>query len=220
MRVWLGRRLITAAIAVALGVIGTPARADDAEAANAEPAPPAAAAEETAAQEPSGPHTANSIQLGLGFRYGVKLSDGDINPWGTGLGIDVGYTLPNAIYFGGNFEYFFGETLEAPGLKLSANIMQFGVEGGYDVGIGQHFVIRPKLGVGLAHLESSVEGCGIDALCEAGPHGSSDTKAAILPGATFLLFTKRISVALDVRYDVVFTDPSLQGLVFSAGIGF
>ena len=54
----------------------------------------------------------------------------------------------------------------------------------------------------------------------AGPHDSSDTKAAIAPGATFLLFTKRISVALDLRYDVVLTDPSMQALIFSAGIGF
>jgi hypothetical protein len=216
-KVWLARRLVTGGFALAWWATAAPARADDAAAANAEPAP---APEETAAQERSGPHTANSIQLGLGFRYGVKLSDGDINPWGSGLGVDLGYTFPNAIYVGGNFEYFFGETLEAEGVKLSANILQFGVEGGYDVGIGQNFVIRPKLGVGMAHLKSSFEGCGIGALCEAGPHDSSDTKAAIAPGATFLLFTKHVSVALDVRYDVVFTDPSLQGLIFSVGIGF
>ena len=164
----------------------------------------------------SGPHTANSIQLGLGFRYGVKLSDGDLNPWGTGLGLDVGDTLPNAIYLGGNFEYFFGDSTEVLGFKVKANILQFSVEGGYDIGLGQSFVIRPKVGVGLAHFESSVEGCPAGATCT----GSSETKAALAPGVTFLLFTQKVSVSLDVRYDAVLSDPSLKGLIFSAGVGF
>ena len=214
-RVWVGRHFVAGAMAAAAWVVASPAWADDGEPANAEGTPPPAQ-EETAPQEPSGPHTANSIQLGLGFRYGAKLSDGDLNPWGVGLGVDVGYTLPNAIYLGGNFEYFFGETKEALALKVSANIMQFGVEGGYDVGIGRSFVIRPKFGVGVAHFESSIEGCPSDVTCS----GSSDTKAALTPGVTFLLFTQRVSLALDVRYDMVLSDPSLQGLIFSAGIGF
>jgi hypothetical protein len=202
-----------------MAAVAAPAWADDGASANAEPLPPSGQ-EEAAPQAPTGPHTANSIQIGLGFRYGAKLSEGDLNPWGTGLGIDVGYTLPNAVYLGGNFEYFFGETSEAEGVKLSANLLQFTVEGGYDVGIGQSFVIRPKLGVGVAHLMTKVEGCPIAAFCSESSVSSSDTKAALAPGVSLLLFTQRISLSLDVRYDMVLSDPSLKGLIFSAGLGF
>lgn len=198
---------------------GEPAPAEPAapETAAAEPAPlEPAAAEAAAPVAPSGPHTANSLQLGVGFRYGVMLSDGDLNPWATGLGLDVGYTLPNAIYLGGSFEYFFGESKDALGLKVSANIWQLSAEGGYDIGLGENFVIRPKVGFGVAGLNSKVEGCPADVSCE----GSSTTKAAIAPGATFLLFTSKFSFAVDARYDIVLTDPALKGLIFSFGIGF
>lgn len=216
------RRVVVTALALAAAVVAVPARADDGASAVAEPsvaaepsAPPPEV--EAAPPGPSGPHTANSLQLGLGFRYGAMLSDGDPNPWGTGLGLDLGYTLPSAVYVGGNFEYFFGESSEALGLKLNANILQFSLEGGYDIGIGQSFVIRPKLGVGLAHLASSVEGCPPEVTCTG---GSSETKAALAPGATFLFYAKQFSLALDVRYDVVFTDPSRKALIFSVGVGF
>ena len=210
-RVLVGLRLV---IAVAAGswFTAAPAWAEERTSESAEPAPPL---QEEAAPEPSGPHTANSLQLGLGFRYGAKLSDGDLNPWGTGLGLDVGYTLPNAIYVGANFEYFFGESSEVAGVKISENILQLSAEGGYDVGIGQNFVIRPKFGVGVAHLNASVEGCPSGFDC-----ADSVTKAALVPGVTFLLFTQRLSLALDVRYDLVLTDPSMKALIFSAGIGF
>jgi hypothetical protein len=121
-----------------------------------------------------------------------------------------------AVYLGGNFEYFFGDSSEALGVKVNANILQFSLEGGYDIGIGQSFVIRPKLGVGLAHLASSVEGCPPELGCT----GNPETKAALAPGATFLFYAKQFSLALDARYDVVFTDPSLKALIFSAGVGF
>ena len=45
------------------------------------------------------PKTANSLQLGLGLRYGIEMNEGDFNPWGLGLGIQGGYTLPNAVYW-------------------------------------------------------------------------------------------------------------------------
>ena len=181
----------------------------------ATPEPEPLPAEPAPAVEQRGPHTANSLQLGVGFRYGKMLSDGELDPWGSGLGLDVGYTLPNAIYLGANFEYFFGTELVGPP-NVNSNLWQFSVEGGYDVGLGDNFVIRPKVGVGVAGVKVAVEECPLDLSCQ----NSNSAKAAIAPGARFMLFTSKISLALDFRYDIVLTDPSLKALIFSFGIGF
>lgn len=164
------------------------------------------------------PATANSLQIGLGFRYGIDLEDGDLNPFGTGLGLDAGLTLPNAIYVGGVFDYFFGNSVtsrtevlgQVVEVETSANIWQLMAEGGYDLGAGP-FVLRPKLGVGIASLNGEV--------CSAGCDDDSETALALAPGATFI-FMGPATVSLDVRYDIVMTDPSWNGLIFALGIGF
>lgn len=140
------------------------------------------------------PATANSIQLGFGFRYGFNLNSGT-NPFGLGLGVDGGYTLPNAVYLGGNFDYFFGERASDSGLVM---VM---AEGGYDLGLGENFVIRPKAGLGFASVDSN-------------------GRFAIAPGTKLMLFTSAVSLSIDVRYALIFDDPTLNGLVMSFGIGF
>jgi hypothetical protein len=164
------------------------------------------------------PATANVIQLGIGFRYGFEMEEGDFNPFGPGIGVSAGYTLPNAVYLGGNFDYFFGETVEEPGLELSANVWQLMAEGGYDVGLGDTFVIRPKLGAGMASFNG--EACldlGTGETCE----DTSETNFAIAPGATFMYIGSSFSISLDLRYDIIFAEEeSLNALLFSAGIGF
>jgi hypothetical protein len=160
------------------------------------------------------PATANSLQLGLGFRYGLEMNDGDFNPWGPGLGVQAGYTLPNAVYVGGLFEYFFGDKQETLGIKVTGNIWQVMGEGGYDIGLGDTFVIRPKLGVGLAN--SSAEICGTGAPCQS----SSSSDLAIAPGATFMLFVPHFKLSADVRYDLVFSDETQKALIFTVGFGF
>jgi len=191
----------------------TPAWA--AEAAEGEGA--AAAPAEEAPPPPAGPHTAGALQLGLGFRYGALVSDGEPNPWGTGLGFDVGYTLPQAVYLGASFEYFFGGSIDSGvGSSLKSNIWQLSAEGGYDVGLGESFVIRPKVGVGIASARTSFEGCSAGVACD----DTTKTKALIAPGLRFMLFTDRVSVSFDVRYALVVMDPSPKAVIFAAGIGF
>jgi opacity protein-like surface antigen len=164
-----------------------------------------------AANEPA---TANSVQIGLGFRYGFELEEGDFNPWGTGLGIAAGYTLPNALYLGANFDYFFGETIEVSGGEQSGNIWQLMAEAGYDLGLGSNFVIRPKVGLGLASFNGEL--CIDPAPCIE----ESETDFAMAPGATFLLITENFSLTFDFRYDMIFAEEQLNALIFSAGIGF
>jgi hypothetical protein len=158
------------------------------------------------------PVTANSIQLGLGLRYGLEMNDGDLNPWGLGLGVQGGYTLPNAIYAGGVFEYFFGDSQEVAGVKVKANLWQLMAEGGYDLGLGPTFVLRPKVGAGLANLrgETCLDGCVSD----------SESDLAIAPGATFLLFLPGFRLSADVRYDLVFAEKTQKALILTAGFGF
>lgn len=159
--------------------------------------------------------TEGTLQLGLGFRYGKELNDGDLNPWGTGIGLEAGFTLPVLpVYVGGNAEYFFGGTLEAPGGKVDANVWQLSAEGGYDFGLGDHLVLRPKLGLGLAHLsgETCIDGFGCTK--------DGDTKPLLAPGAKFILMFSRFELAFDARYAVVTSDPTSKAFIFSVGVGF
>ena len=159
------------------------------------------------------PATANSLQIGLGFRYGLEMNEGDFNPWGPGVGASVGYTLPiMPIYVGGNFDYFFGSTLEAGGFKTKGNVWHLMAEGGYDVGVGDNLVIRPKLGLGPAGM--SVETCAMACTSD------SAVKFAIAPGAAVMLFTPVIKVSFDLRYAIVLADPTAKALIFSVGVGF
>jgi hypothetical protein len=159
------------------------------------------------------PATANSIQLGVGFRYGFSLEDGDLNPWRTGIGLQGGYTLPNAVYLGGNFEYFFGEKSQELGVERSGNVWQLMAEGGYDLGLGP-IVVRPKLGAGVAGLNGEV--CGNPGGCAS----NSDTKPVLAPGAALMLLTPKFSAAVDLRYALILADPTLKALILSVGVGF
>ena len=144
------------------------------------------------------PVTIGHIQPAFGFRYGAKLGGGT-DPWGPGLGLELGYTLPSAVYLGGSFDYFFGEK--------STNVWEAMGHAGYDIGIGSgpQLVLRPKVGLGVASLNGMNDG----------------SHFVTAPGATFMFITSGFLLALDGRLDLVFAGgPPLKALVFSIGIGF
>ena len=162
------------------------------------------------------PHTARAVQFGVGFRYGASMTEREPNGWGSGIGADLGYTLPSAIYLGGNFEYFFGGRKElGAGISVKGNIWQLSAEGGYDVAAGKNFVIRPKLGVGIATANTSFTGCPPSVGCDS----SSETKPLVAPGITFMLFTKSLSFSLDLRTAFVIADSTPKALILGFGIG-
>ena len=112
------------------------------------------------------PFTANSVELGGGLNYGIYMGDDDgdpPNPYGLGIGLGAGYTLDFGLYLGGEFNYFLGGSEEAGGIETSWNIMQFGAEVGYDLGLSPAFVLRPKLGLGLGIAYAEVSGDGFSA---------------------------------------------------------
>jgi hypothetical protein len=162
------------------------------------------------------PVTAGALQFGVGFRYGFELEEGDIvSPWGTGIGLELGYTLPSALYFGGQFEYFFGEEGRVLGVDVQANLWQLTAEVGYDLAVAPVFVIRPKIGVGMAN--ATVEACASDAGCS----DEGGAGFALAPGAKFMFLTENFGLSADVRYAVVFDDADTpDALILSIGIGF
>jgi hypothetical protein len=161
------------------------------------------------------PATADSFELGLGFRYGIDTDaqPGDDNPWRAGLGLNGGYTLSNALYLGGNFEYFFGQSYGDDAAGDSANIWQFTGEVGYDLALGSIAVLRPKLGAGLATLQSKL--C-INADCET----ASEHDFTMLPGVTLVLMPPGFRVSADIRYQFIFASEAPHALIFSIGVGF
>ena len=162
------------------------------------------------------PLTVGTLQLGAGYRYGLELEETDVNPWGNGLGAEVGHTLPSAVYLGASFEYFFGDAYEHEGSKHDSRFWQPTVEGGYDLALGPAFVIRPKLRAGVASHRGENCGAGTTRECSA----QTTRYFVVAPGAKLLFLTDSLSLSADVRYDVVFLDhTTADALVFGAGAG-
>ena len=155
------------------------------------------------------PATAGSPQIGIGFRYGFELHEGDYNPWGVGIGVDGGFTFPVIpIYVGGVIEYFFGDSVDTSFGEYKSNLWQIQAEGGYDIGLGP-IVLRPKVGLGYAH--TSFESPLVD---------DSSSDFALAPGLTAMLFLPAFSLHVDARYDLVFAERTMKGLILSVGFGF
>lgn len=99
-----------------------------------------------------------TLQFGIGPNYGYYVGEDEEIPdtRGPGVHLTSGYTLSMGMYVGGEFNYFVGstETVEYEGVLANINwqLMQFGVELGYDYALEENLVLRPKLGVGYARL--------------------------------------------------------------------
>ncbi len=154
----------------------------------AAPAVPAPAPTEPARQGQGGPPprvgpaTAGGFQLQLGGVYGVRLGS-SWNPWRNGFGFGVGYTLPVGLYLGLSAELYLGTTEELGLDTTQTTIRQFSAELGYDIAVGESFVIRPKLGLGGAHRSSTHTRCWPDPNCN-----SEDDATLLTLGLTPMAF--------------------------------
>ena len=180
----------------------------------ARPASAAKAERQLAEGEPA---TSRVLQIGVGGEYGVKLAGPDLNPWGFGLGVHLGYTLPMGLYMGVPFDYFFGTEDTYGGAPVEAKLWQVGVEGGYDLALGATTVLRFKGGIGLASV--SMKACGGD-IAAPSCTSSSESKPVFGPGLAFLYLGPSFSFTLDARYELLPVDPLAHGLIFSVGFGF
>lgn len=164
------------------------------------------------------PFTADKGQVGLQLMYGIDMEDGDLNPYGFGLAPQGGYTISPGVYIGGRFDYFFGGSEKVSVLGVEAetsfNIYQFLLEAGYDVGLNEAMVLRPKLGLGFGKV--SAEMCSGGTCIEA----DSDTEFVLSPGVNFLYNFDPIYLNIDARYNMLMAEENSEAFVLGAGAGF
>lgn len=145
------------------------------------------------------PFTADKLQVGGGLNYGVYMGDDDgdpPNPYGFGLGVDLGYTLSPGVYLGGEFNYFLGGSEESAGFETSWNVMQYGVEVGYDIGLSPELVIRPKAGIGMGSVNVEFSGGGFE-------ESNSESGLFIPIGAGVLYSMDSWFIGGDLRYGIL-----------------
>ena len=167
--------------------------------------------------------TAEKATVSVGLGYGLYTGDemgGDFNPYGVGLHVRGGYTLPMNLYLGGLFEYYLGATEEEGDFEASANIYQIMFEGGYDVALGPTAVIRPVLGLGYSTVSSEVclGDTGIPGF--SGCSDTSQSKLAISPGAVALLDFGSVFGTASARYNHIFVeDGNADAILLGVGVG-
>jgi hypothetical protein len=153
-----------------------------------------------------------SVSASLRGLYGAYTGDSDINPYGLGVGVRAGVTLPASLYLGGSLDFFFGETVEVANTEFSNAIFQAMGNIGYDLSLGP-LMLRPFLGLGLASASS--EAC-VGNVCS---ESESESEFAVAPGAEAYVGLGLLSLTGEVRYNKIFSDPSRDALVLGVGLG-
>jgi hypothetical protein len=154
------------------------------------------------------------ISLGLLLGYGVYLGDGDVNPYGVGLGVRGGYTLDMGLYLGAQFVYFLGESESAAGMETSFNVMTLALEGGYYIGVGP-VIIRPSLLLGLGITSFSMSGgpiAGMDV-------DDSSNDFLLGPGASVIYPIDMFFIGGDLRFDIIMADETETGMTIMVNGG-
>lgn len=143
--------------------------------------------------------------------YGSPV-DGDLDPspYGAGIGLRAGVTLPASLYLGGSLDYFFGESVDTPLGEVSVSLLQLMAHGAYDLGLGP-LTVRPGLGLGLASTSGDF------------PGGASESESdfVVSPGVEASIGLGLLSVGAEARYNKIFSDGdvSTDAIVFGVGIG-
>lgn len=172
------------------------------------------------------PPTLERLQIELGYRYGLALESLDYNPWGSGGGGVIGYTLDKAIYLGASFDWFSGEEIEYPDpgarykdpIYIGGNYWQALVWGGYDMGLGDDFVFRPKVGVGMS--TSTLKDCNLLIDDEIECLKTIQGKTSIVPTAQ-LLWAGPVLLSLEARFVMLFDSVTIKSALIGGGsIGF
>lgn len=159
------------------------------------------------------PGTAQALPLltlsaSLRGLYGSSSGDPELDPYGPGIGVRAGVTLPASLYLGASLDYFFGESESLAGVDASASLLQVLGNVGYDVGFGP-LTLRPSLGFGLAQSNE-----------ELGAVDESDGNFVLSPGAELFVGLGLLSVSGEVRYNKVFADGDTDAVVLGLGLGF
>jgi hypothetical protein len=145
--------------------------------------------------------------------YGSSVGSPVVTPYGVGLGLRAGITLPASLYLGASFDYFFGEsknevadTLSSGG-KLSTATTQVLGNVGYDLGFGP-LTLRPSLGLGVSDSSAKIAGT-----------SSSDAHFVASPGAELIVGLGLLTASAEARYNKVFSSAGSDGDAVVLGIG-
>jgi hypothetical protein len=169
----------------------------------------------------SSAHALPLITLSGGVRLlqGTPIKKIDPDPYGLGLGVRLGVTLPGSLYLGGALDYFFGESKTLDDLDQERARLEVMGRIGYDVGLGP-LLIRPVVGIGLARTLQEFKG----ATSGAGATPSVTTRdnlndLLIAPGFDFGFDLGLMTLGLDARYNWVPSGKRLDGTVVGLGVG-
>jgi hypothetical protein len=133
--------------------------------------------------------------IGLLVGYGVELSDNLMDPFGLTLGVRGGHTFDAGIYVGGQFNYFFGESVDFGTVEATVRALTLAVEGGYDI-VAAPLVLRPSVAVGAAFFSGSGSSGGVEG-------SDSFTRFYVGPGVSLLYPLDDWFVGVDARVLVV-----------------
>ena len=163
---------------------------------------------------PSTAHALPGVTLSGSLRglYGSPGDDLGLNPYGGGIGLRLGVTLPASLYLGGSFDYFFGDSeTNAAEVEQSASLFQLMARVGYDVGIGP-VTLRPQVGLGFLQSHTDF-----------GDLRASESDFALAPGAEFIFNLGLLSLSAEANYNVVLSghsDESTNAWILGLGLGF
>lgn len=146
----------------------------------------------------------------------VMLLDSDL---ALGLGVQMGYTLPVGIYFGGVTDLFLlSERDRRGGVQVNNRVQILHVlgEGGFDFGLGDDFVLRPTVGFGLTNVDAS--GCAAAPLVGSLCGGESVTEVTLMTGGQALYRISRLTIGGEVRATIGPVDALFTG--FNIGFAF
>lgn len=157
-----------------------------------------------------GMHWSAGLLVGWGFKTDRSTSGLGSDPYGFGFGIRGGYTFDFKLYVGLFYMYYLGSsTAGACGrsvcadLTTTANYMQFGAEGGYDVWAGP-VIIRPSLQFGPALALTNVSGM-----------STSVTRAVIAPGFTVVHPMDGFFIGGEARANIVPSSNGVSGILLA-----
>ena len=140
--------------------------------------------------------------------YGSATDDPALDPYGAGIGVRAGVTLPASLYLGASLDYFFGESESVLGVDASASLLQLMGNVGVDWGLGP-LTLRPSLGFGLA--QSNVE---------LGDSDTSEGDFVLSPGAELFVGLGLLNVSGELRYNAILADEASNAVVVGLGLGF
>ncbi len=163
---------------------------------------------------------AQSLYAGglLGYGFSTEKHS-PVNPYGLGLGLSAGLTLPGIpIYAGARLVGFLGAKGHTPSVlpgasatEQSLSYLTYGIDLGYE--LGKNLVLRPSLGIGRAVLKGKVTIPG------AAEISASDGSLYLAPGIALLVKAGLLFVGAEARYMFLTESKHVSGMSLLASVG-